>query len=94
MSAYSASNHMRSNNCQPHNGFDATSLPSLSGLRNEKVTSRIGEATECSDDTSVPAGSSIEVTRVNGDVLHYDTLLITKQMTGLRKETLEVARRV
>ena len=54
-----------------------------------KVTARSGEATECSDDTSVPAGSSIEVTRLNGDVLHSDTLLISKQMTDLRKDTLE-----
>ena len=55
----------------------------------EKVTARSGEATECSDDTSVPAGSSIEVTRLNGAVLHSDKLLITRQMTGLRKDTLE-----
>ena len=95
MSAYSASNHMRSNNCQPHNGFDATSLPSLSGLRNEKVTSRIGEATECSDDTSVPAGSSIEVTRLNGDVLlPPETLSKPKQMCRLRQDTLEACARL
>ena len=55
----------------------------------EKVRTRSGEATECSDDTSVPAGSSIKVTCPNGAVLQYDKLLISRQMTGLRNDTLE-----
>ena len=65
------------------------SAPNLARADKEKVTTRSGEATECSDDTSVPAGSSIEVTRLNGAVLHSDKLLITRQMAGLRNDTLE-----
>ena len=49
----------------------------------------VKETTECSDDTSVPAGSSIKVTCPNGAVLQYDKLLISRQMTGLRNDTLE-----
>ena len=50
------------------------SARNLARADKEKVTTRSGEATECSDDTFVPAGSTIEVTLLNGDVLHSETL--------------------
>ena len=49
-----------------------------------------GEATEClDDDTLVSAGSTIEVTRANGDVLHTETLPMEMHVSRLRKDTFE-----
>ena len=49
-----------------------------------------GEATEClDDDTLVSAGSTIEVTRANGDVLHTETLPIEMHVSRLREDTFE-----
>ena len=73
----------------------------LDGADKEKVTPRSGliarwrlkehsgEATECSDDTFVSAGSTIEVTLLNGDVLHSETLSMGMHLSRLRKDTLE-----
>ena len=44
---------------------------------------------ECSDDTFVSAGSTIEVTHLNGDVLHSETLSMEMHLSRLRKDTLE-----
>ena len=73
----------------PRSSLAMFNARNLARADKEKATTQSGEATECSDDTSVPAGSSIEVTRLNGAVLHSDKLLITRQMAGLRNDTLE-----
>ena len=49
-----------------------------------------GEATEClDDDTLVSAGSTIEVTRANGDVLHTETLPIEMHVSHLKAQALQ-----
>ena len=54
------------------------------------VPENAGEATECLDDNPlVSAGSTIEVTRANGDVLHTETLLMEMHLSRLREDTLE-----
>ena len=72
----------------PRSSLAMFNARNLARADKEKATTQSGEATECSDDTSVPAGTSIEVTRLNGAVLHSDKVVITRQMTGLRNDTL------
>ena len=65
-------------------------LQAMSPVRQTTLTEEhSGEATECSDGTFVSAGSTIEVTLLNGDVLHSETLSMGMHESRLRKDTLE-----